>query len=112
MFLRPTRNQWAVQAPRMCIGILSVAREPRYLDATVNSLLNVSTTDERDKLYLVALLPRSDPTKHSAYREPWLHNLIDETVYYNTSRSQSDHITALESEGAPFAKNGFSTMAR
>lgn len=96
----------------MCIGILSVAREPRYLDATVGSLLDVLTTDERDKLYLVALLPRSDPTKHSAYREPWLHNLVDEIVRYNTSTSQSDHITALENEGAPYAKKGFSTVAR
>ena len=28
---RPVGNHWAVRAPRMCIDILSVAREPRDL---------------------------------------------------------------------------------
>jgi hypothetical protein len=105
-FPRPIGNQWAGRAPRMCIGILPAAREPRYLDVTIGSLLDGLTTEERDELHMLALLPHSDPTKHSAYREPWLHNLVDEVVHYNTSTTQSDHISALESEGAPFREKG------
>lgn len=105
-FWRPTGNRLETRTARMCIGILSVAREPRYIDATVGSLMDGLTTDERDELHLIALLPYSDPTRHSAYREPWRHNLVDEVIHYNTSTTQSDHIIALENEEAPFREKG------
>lgn len=102
----PYRNSVDSPWPSLCVGILSAAREPRYLDVTVGSLLDGLTSDERHELHLLALLPHSDPTKHSAYREPWLHNLVDEVIHYNTSKAQSDHITALENEEAPFREKG------
>jgi len=105
-FSRPTSSQLETRTARMRIGILSVAREPRYLDATVGSLLDGLTTDERDELHLIVLLPYSDPTRHSAYREPLLHNLVDEVTHYDTSTPQSDHIIALENEEAPFREKG------
>lgn len=101
-----TAYQRTGQAPRMCVGVLSAAREPRYIDATVGSLVDGLTPEERDGIRLVVLIPHSDPTKHSAYREPWLENLVDNVLYYDTSNPQLDHIVALEHEEAPFREKG------
>ncbi|KAM0714696.1 hypothetical protein Q7P37_009713 [Cladosporium fusiforme] len=94
------------KAPRMCIGIPSVAREPRHIDATIGSLVDGLTTHQRNELYLIVLLPHSDATKHSAYQEPWLRNLVDEIIHYNNSGLQNDHIVALEHEQSPFREKG------
>ena len=106
-FWRPDRDRLETRTVRMCIGILSVARDPRYLDATVGSLLDGLTTDERDELHVIALLPYFDPTKHSAYREPWLHNLVDEIVRQRSLAISSRWRTRKHR----FARRGCMTMA-
>jgi len=94
------------QAPRMCVGVLSAAREPPYIDPTIGSLVHGLTSNERRDIHLIVLVPHSDPAKHSAYREPWLDNLVDEVTYYETTNPQFDRIVALEREESPFREKG------
>lgn len=99
-------HQRTGQAPQMCVGVLSAAREPRYIDTAVGSLVDGLTSNERDEIHLIVLVPHSDPTKHSAYRERWLDNLIDELLYYETTNPHFDRIVALEREESPFREKG------
>jgi len=99
-------HQRTGHAPRMCVGVLSAARESRYIDTTIGSLVDGLTPNERQDIHLIVLIPHSDPTKHSAYREPWLGNLVNEILHYESTNSQFDRIVTLEREEAPFREKG------
>lgn len=109
---RDSTHQETGHAPRMCVGVLSAARESRYIDTTIGSLVDGLTSNERQDIRLIVLIPHSDPEKHSAYREPWLGNLVDEVLHHESTNPQFDRIVALEREEAPFREKVSPTTGR
>lgn len=101
------RSRHSEEPFRLCVGIPSIAREGvHYLRTTVGSLLEGLTQRERDGIHLIVFIPHSDPEVHPAYHEPWLANLADETLQYNISKEQFDHIVEMEHEQALFREKG------
>nr|POE79505.1 hypothetical protein CFP56_07570 [Quercus suber] len=100
------RNQSA-SVPKICVGVPSIARKAvRYEYTVIGSLLAGLTQEERDEIHLIVFIPHTDPTSHPAFSEKWLEKLADDTLLYNLTQGQSDHITALEAEGGLMREKG------
>jgi len=90
--------------PLLCIGMLTIARPSGdvYFSASIGSLLAGLTQFERDAIYLVPFIGHTNASKHPSYTEPWLHNIADRVLTYNTSKFTSEeqyiHIQELERE--------------
>lgn len=83
----------------LCVAIPTVARGgAQYLPATVGSLLAGLSPKERALIHLVVLIAHSDPVQHPAFHEPWMAHLVDETILYNRSQHDIDHIVAMEQD--------------
>jgi len=98
-FLRSSRNP-----PLLCIGMLTIARPSGdiYFSTSIGSLLAGLTQFELDAIYLVPFIGHTNASKHPSYTEPWLHNVADRILTYNTSIFTSEeqyiHIQELERE--------------
>jgi hypothetical protein len=54
---------------KLCVGIPSVAREgASYLRASVGSLLDGLSVEERDSIFLIIFIAHTDPSIHFAYK--------------------------------------------
>lgn len=87
----------------LCVGIPTVARsDVRYFRSTVGSILEGLAPKERAEIYLMPFIADTDPMKHPAFSESWLHHLSDRVLFYNLSNSDGalDRIKKLESEKA------------
>jgi hypothetical protein len=89
------------EPPELCVGVPSIARDGvDYLRTTIGSLLEGLSQEERDGIHLVVFIAHSDPEKHPATHQPWLKNLADESLGYNVSKEQFDHVVKMESDRA------------
>lgn len=87
------------ESKQLCMGIPTVARGgARYLPATIGSLLADLSSRERASIHLVVLIAHSDPSLHPAFHEPWMTHLVDETLVYNQSQGDIDHIVDMEQD--------------
>lgn len=83
----------------LCVGIASVARDgATYLRATIGSLLEGLSAQERDDIYLVLFIAHTDPTAHPAYSETWPEKLANEVLVYHMTPDQITHIARLEQD--------------
>lgn len=96
----------ATAHPTMCVGIASVARRGvNYLQTAVGSLLEGLTAAERGDLYLIVFIAHTDPAEHPAYVEPWLHQVADKVLLYDSEKVDIEHIRNLETpEEKSFAR--------
>ena len=93
----------ASSAPKLCVGIASVARDgARYFRTSVGSLLEGLTKEEREGIYLVLFIAHTDPSVHPAYSEKWLENVADRVLTYNLPDEQLDHIRESENDRGAF----------
>ena len=100
-FLRD--NSSHPEAPHLCVGVASVARNgPRYLRTTVASLLEGLTRDERDRIHVIVFLADTDPSLHPALHDPWLANLADQLLVYNISEERLQRFKQAELLARPF----------
>jgi hypothetical protein len=99
-----TFKRMGTAPPYLCIGMLTVARPGGfvYFRESIGSLLDGLTQEERNGIYLMPFITHTDPTKHPAYPEPWLRNVVDRILIYNESehltKEQFEHIKELEAE--------------
>ena len=86
-------------APKLCIGIATIAREnEQYVQATIGSLLEGLTPDERGEIYLAVLIAHTDPTTHPITNESWLTALTDKVLHYDVSPEQKHELETWERE--------------
>ncbi len=85
------------QAPKMCIGIATVAREQdQYVRRTIGSLLDGLESSERELIFLIVLIAHADPQMHPVYGEPWLTNVADKTLLYEVSQGRLQNLRDWE----------------
>lgn len=90
--------------PLLCAGMPTIARPSGdvYVRTSVGSLLAGLKPHERDEIYLVPFVGHTNASVHPAFAEPWLHNVADFVLTYNSSRflshEQYVHIQELERE--------------
>ena len=90
--------------PLLCAGMLTIVRPSGdvYFRASVGSLLAGLTHRERDEIYLVPFIGHTNASAHPVFTEPWLHNVADLVLTYNSSKflshEQYVHIQELEGE--------------
>ena len=83
--------------PKMCIGIATVAREQdQYVRRTIGSLIDGLEPSDREQIILIVLIAHADPDKHPVYGEPWLSNVVDETMLYDVSRGRLQNLRDWE----------------
>ena len=83
--------------PKMCIGIATVAREQdQYVRRTIGSLIDGLEHSDREQIILIVLIAHADPDKHPVYGEPWLSNVVDETMLYDVSRGRLQNLRDWE----------------
>lgn len=71
--------------PSICVGIATVQRDDaRYFDLLIGSLLDGLSASERADIFLLPFIANIDPHVHYAYTEPWLFQLADEVLTYET----------------------------
>ena len=86
--------------PGLCVGIATIARKGvRYFKGTVGTVLEGLSEAERSDIHLILFIAHTNPSEHPAYSEPWLHELADEVLLYN-SDVDIDHIRGLETDEA------------
>ncbi|KAK1140559.1 hypothetical protein N8T08_010196 [Aspergillus melleus] len=97
-------TQWrASDNPRMCLGVASIARKgARYLRGSVGSMLEGLSEAERANMHLILFIAHTNASEHSAYSEPWLHNVADQVLLYNETDIDIHHIHDLETDSAKF----------
>ena len=84
-----TYVQTPPQDPKMCIGIATVAREQdQYVRRTIGSLIDGLEPSDREQIYLIVLIAHADPDLHPVYGEPWLANVVDNTLLYEVSQAR------------------------
>lgn len=75
----------------LCIGIPSSSRPSDvYLARTLATLVDNLTPQQRASIFITVLLADSDPSKHLAYRQKWLSDLVDEVLVYKSSANPDD----------------------
>ncbi|KAH3990643.1 hypothetical protein HBH92_100060 [Parastagonospora nodorum] len=85
---------------KLCVGIPSIKRDVgSYLPATVGSLLEGLTREEREEIYLIVFIAHSDPTQHPSYVESWLSGLVDEVATYDFGFDRMQYIRNMEQVG-------------
>jgi hypothetical protein len=85
--------------PSLCVGFATVARDgARYFKTAVGSVLDNLSESERANLYLILFIAHSDPNKHPAYSEKWLHEVADTVLLYNRDEVDMNRIVELEQE--------------
>lgn len=95
---RPTN---VPRQPQFCLGIATIARKgAHYFKDTVGTLLEGLSKEEREDIHLILFIAHTDPSQHPAFGEPWLYNLADQVLLYNTSEVDVDHIRSLETNEA------------
>lgn len=78
-------NGRASAEPSICVGIASVHRDgARYLSTLIGSLLHGLNEQERSDLVLMPFIANVDPQTHEEFNEPWLHNLADHVLTYES----------------------------
>ena len=84
----------------MCLGIATVERPgEQYIRSAFGSLIEGLTEYERKHLFTVVLIAHTDPQRHPIYHEPWLENLSDKVLTYDTlNAEQFDLLTTWEKE--------------
>lgn len=86
--------------PGICVGIATIARKGvRYFKGTVGTVLEGLSKAERSNIHLILFVAHTDPSEHPSYSEPWLHEVADEVLLYN-SDVDIDHIRGLETDEA------------
>lgn len=95
----PASNTPLKRAPKLCIGIATVAREnEQYIGSTIGSLLEPLSPDERNEVYLAVLIAHTAPEVHPIYNEPWLLALVDKVLLYDVPKEQMDELTEWEKD--------------
>ncbi|KAL8788630.1 MAG: hypothetical protein Q9213_001558 [Squamulea squamosa] len=78
-----------VKEVRMCLGIATVKRPGKqYIRPAFGSLMEGLTEEERKHIYTVVLIGHTDPSRHPINHEPWLENLADRVLTYDTSNEK------------------------
>ena len=84
---------------KMCVGVASVGRDgEQYVKATIGSLLDGLTPDEREEIFLVVLIAETTPNHHPVYGEHWLTNVVDKVLLYDVSQPQLQDLMQWEGE--------------
>jgi hypothetical protein len=84
-------------APKLCIGIASVARQgDNYLQFSIGSLLDGLSFEERKEIVLLVSIAHTNPEKHPDYHSSWLHNTADEVLDYSSPFGRREYIQSLE----------------
>jgi hypothetical protein len=92
---------------KLCVGIPSVARRgAQYIPDTIGSLLEGLTSEERNDIFLMVLIPHTDPITHPSYGETWLHELTDHVLTYHLEDSAKQDVRMMEDEGGAFLTKG------
>ena len=95
-------NASAPRPPRlngleMCIGIATIGRPgQQYVRATIGSLLEGLSDEERDEVSLITFVAQTDPHQHPIFGEPWLETLSDQVLSYDLPSEELAHIKNLE----------------
>jgi hypothetical protein len=85
---------------KLCVGIPSIKRDGiQYLPATVGSLLEGLTREEREEIYFIIFIPHSEPGMHPSYSEEWLSGLADEVLTYDFGFDRMQYIRNMEQVG-------------
>ncbi|KAL6857542.1 hypothetical protein ACO1O0_004981 [Amphichorda felina] len=75
----------------ICIGIPSVNRsQTTPLLHSLGTLSDSLTAEERDSIYIVVLLADKNPRNHFAYGAPWLTQLADDVLVYDSHDDTKD----------------------
>lgn len=91
----------------LCVGIPSIGRGgAQYMIATIGSLLEGLTPEERSDMFLVVFIAHTDPSTHPLYGEPWLHQLTDHVLTYNLDEREMQVVRTMEDEGGAFQAKG------
>lgn len=78
---RPRRHP--LVAPKLCVGIATVARHTtEYVATTVGSLLEGMTAADRGEVHFLLFFAHTDPTSHPLYHEAWVETLPDALLSY------------------------------
>lgn len=89
----------------LCIGIPSINRTTQsFLTHTLGSLVDNLTPQERGSIVIAVLLADRSPSTHFAYGKPWLSQMADEVLVYNTSKVPTDdayHTIPFDVNGTP-----------
>jgi hypothetical protein len=84
-------------APKLCIGISSVAREwVNYLQFSTGSLLDGLSFEERQEIVLLILIAHTNPVKRPDHHSCWLHNIADEVLDYSSPFGRMEYIRSLK----------------
>ncbi|KAL2011798.1 hypothetical protein VTN00DRAFT_4516 [Thermoascus crustaceus] len=87
------------KSPGLCVGVASIAREgARYFKTTVGTVLADLSETERADIHLILFIAHTDPTRHPAYSERWLHELADTVLLYDPDEVDIEHIRGLETD--------------
>jgi N-Acetylglucosaminyltransferase-IV (GnT-IV) conserved region len=85
--------------PDLCIGVSSVSREgagTSYLKATLGSIQQGLTSQERASLHIVVLLAHVDEYENPDYGQPWLEGMVDTLASYRDDTGRLTVATELE----------------
>lgn len=92
-----TYVQTPPQDPKMCIGIATIAREQdQYVRRTIGSLIDGLEPSDREQIHLIVLIAHADPAMHPVYGEPWLTNVVDDTLLYDVSQGRLQNLRDWE----------------
>ncbi|KAI4146609.1 MAG: hypothetical protein L6R39_003400 [Caloplaca ligustica] len=72
-----------------CIGMATVARpDEQYIRSSFGSLIEGLAEDDRKHIHTVVLVGHTDPQQHPIYHEPWLKNLSNQILTYDTHNTE------------------------
>ena len=97
------RNQsrWSSpNVPLLCIGVATVARRgDQYVSATIGSLIEGLSAEERRNIFLNILIAHTDPMKHPAFSHKWIHTLPDRVLEYKNDSAIFNQLREWEETG-------------
>lgn len=71
--------------PFLCVGVPTVQRDgARYFKTLMGSMIDGLSDRERSEIYFMPFIANVDPNVHEAFKEPWLANVADRILTYET----------------------------
>ncbi len=78
----------ASASPEICAAIVTVQRNPSYVNHTIASMLEGLRDDERSRLFVRILFADTVPSVHSSWNATWIQNAVDLAATYEGVSSE------------------------
>jgi hypothetical protein len=78
----------ASASPEICAAIVTVQRNPSYVNHAIASMLEGLSDEERSRLFVRILFADTVPSVHSSWNATWIQNAVDLVATYDGVSSE------------------------